>query len=257
MIRMWDLRRGMGSASVKIGTEAEKIVWDTQGKRFAVLTGRQVLVFGTNMSQLARIEHSKRLHDVSFTQSNNNHEWMLVPTEAGVVHIYDVDEIQGSDDEATPREVARLVGHANRVRSACATHIQADDQTQHLLVTTISSDGFIRVFRVDESRLEHEALAHYDTKKSRLTCLSSVGFDPDATELDVDEEEEGEDDDEEDEEGEETQDYDDDNDSEELARLEEEVRQAREAGIIIEGLNDEEEDEEDEAEEEEEEEEED
>ena len=251
MIRMWDLRRGMGSASVKIGAEAEKIVWDTQGKRFAVLTGRQVLVYGTNMSQLARIEHPKRLHDVSFTQSNHKHEWMLVPTEAGVVHIYDVDDIQGSEDEATPREVARLVGHSNRVRSACATHIQADDQTQHVLFTTISSDGLIRVFRVDGSRLEHEASAHYDTKKSRLTCLSSVGFDPDATEFDEDEEEE--DDEDEEEVDEEEEDYDDDIDNEELARLEEEVRRAREAGIIIEGLDDDEEEEEEEEEEEQEE----
>lgn len=250
MIRMWDLRRGMGSASVKIGAEAEKIVWDTQGKRFAVLTGRQVLVFGTNMSQLARIEHPKRLHDVCFTQSNDKHEWMLVPTEAGVVHIYDVDDMQGSEDEATPREVARLVGHSNRVRSACATHIQADDQTEHVLFTTISSDGLIRVFRVDESRLEHEASAHYDTKKSRLTCLSSVGFDPDATEFDEDEEEDDEDEEEADDDDDE--DYDDEIDNEELARLEEEVRQAREAGIIIEGLDDEEEEEEEEEEEQEE-----
>ena len=251
MIRMWDLRRGMGSASVKIGAEAEKIVWDTQGKRFAVLTGRQVLVFGTNMSQLARIEHPKRLHDVCFTQSNDKHEWMLVPTEAGVVHIYDVDDMQGSEDEATPREVARLVGHSNRVRSACATHIQADDQTQHVLFTTISSDGLIRVFRVDGSRLEHEASAHYDTKKSRLTCLSSVGFDPDATEFDEDEEEEN-DEDKEKVDDDDDEDYDDEIDNEELARLEEEVRQAREAGIIIEGLDDEEEEEEEEEEEQEE-----
>ena len=43
-IRMWDLMRGVGSASVKIGIEAELVRWDTLGKRFAVMAQRQAMV---------------------------------------------------------------------------------------------------------------------------------------------------------------------------------------------------------------------
>lgn len=126
MIRMWDLMRGLGASSVKIGVEADKILWDSVGKRFAVLAGRQVMVFGTDMTKVAEIEQPKRLHDVSFARAKvggAEHELMLVACESGVVHIYDLDDMlpapapenEEEDEELpSPRELARLVGHANR-----------------------------------------------------------------------------------------------------------------------------------------------
>ena len=265
MIRMWDLMRGMGSASVKIGTEADRVLWDTLGTRFAVLTGRKIIVYATNMSKVAQIEHPKRLHDIGFVRSNiigNNdkrddqHELMLVASEAGILHVFDLDDLQGTGEDASPREVARLVGHTNRVRSAVATHVQANDGTEHLLVTTISSDGYIRVFELCLSREEPlvpelEALAAYDTKKSRLTCLSAVGFDPDASDLPNEEEAESDDSDPEDSDFENADDTLQDNDlsdedsDAELARLEEEIAQARKAGIIVEGVDEEDDDDDD------------
>ena len=265
MIRMWDLMRGMGSASVKIGTEADRVLWDTLGTRFAVLTGRKIIVYATNMSKVAQIEHPKRLHDIGFVRSNmigNNdkrddqHELMLVANEAGILHVFDLDDLQGTGEDASPREVARLVGHTNRVRSAVATHVQANDGTERLLVTTISSDGYIRVFELCLSREEPlvpelEALAAYDTKKSRLTCLSAVGFDPDASDLPNEEEAESDDSDPEDSDFENADDTFQDNDlsdedsDAELARLEEEIAQARKAGIIVEGVDEEDDDDDD------------
>jgi len=257
--------RGMGSASVKIGTEADRVLWDTLGTRFAVLTGRKIIVYATNMSKVAQIEHPKRLHDIGFVRSNmigNNdkrddqHELMLVANEAGILHVFDLDDLQGTGEDASPREVARLVGHTNRVRSAVATHVQANDGTEHLLVTTISSDGYIRVFELCLSREEPlvpelEALAAYDTKKSRLTCLSAVGFDPDASDLPNEEEAESDDSDPEDSDFENADDTFQDNDlsdedsDAELARLEEEIAQARKAGIIVEGVDEEDDDDDD------------
>ena len=124
MIRMWDLMRGMGSASVKIGTEADRVLWDTLGTRFAVLTGRKIIVYATNMSKVAQIEHPKRLHDIGFVRTNitgNNdkrddqHELMLVASESGIMHVFDLDDLQGTGEDASPREVARLVGHTQTV----------------------------------------------------------------------------------------------------------------------------------------------
>lgn len=126
-------------------------------------------------------------------------------------------------------------------------HIAADDDAVFLLAVTISSDGLIRVFNLTpvtshDEALDLEPIAQYDTKHSRLTCLSAVGFNPDASLADAEDEAEGnlegpasdmenfeEDDDNEldDEE------IDAENSDEELARLEEEVRQAREAGVVI------------------------
>lgn len=259
-IRLWDLMRGVGSASVKIGIEADRILWDTQGQRFAVLAGRQVMLFGTDMTKLAEVELPKRLHDVYFVRTPLNksvHELMLVACEDGQVHVYDVDDLQATDDSATPRALVRLVGHQNRVRSAQATHICADDGSEHVVVTTISSDGFIRVFDLDASRdADLQAVGEYNTKKSRLTCLSAVGYDELASTSDGDDEPVDDEDDalhddmdaEFDEDvGDVGADSDEDTD-EELARLEEEVRQARAAGIIVEGMDDDEEEDEEEEE---------
>ena len=95
---------------------------------------------------------------------------------------------------------------------------------------------------------ELEALAAYDTKKSRLTCLSAVGFDPDASDLPNEEEAESDGSDLEDSDFENADDTlqgndlsDEDSDAE-LARLEEEIAQARKAGIIVEGVDEEDDD---------------
>ena len=123
MIRMWDLMRGRGASSVKIGIAAERILWDSQGKRFAVMAGRQVMVFATDMTKLGEIEQPKRLNDIAFTRAKmhggDEHELLCVASEAGMVHIYDLDDMQPpseEDEEAvgSPRESGRLVGHENR-----------------------------------------------------------------------------------------------------------------------------------------------
>lgn len=245
-IRMWDLLRGVGSASVKIGVEADRIAWDTQGKRFAVLAGRQVMVFATDMTKLAEVEQDKRLHDMTFTRASiegEEHELMFVASEAGIVHVYDLDVLEEVEDGAAPTEAARLTGHSNRVRSAQPTLVRADDGSEHVLVTTISSDGFIRVFDMQVGVFDNEALAMYDTKRSRLTCLSVAGYDEGGDMAD----EVAEDEDDDADTFDTTVDVEDEDEDEELTRLEDEVRRARAAGIIIEGmdeLNDDEDDEE-------------
>ena len=284
MIRMWDLMRGVGASSVKIGVAAERILWDTLGKRFAVMAGRQVMIFATDMTKLGEIEQPKRLHDLAFTRTKmhggEEHELLCVAGEEGMVHVYDVDDMQppSDDDDETavgsPKVLGRLVGHQNRVRSVGVVHVAAEDDTVFLLATTISSDGLIRVFNLtpvtshDES-LDLEAIAEYDTKHSRLTCLSTVGFNPDSGAGDAEDEVEDAPEDEEiasDFDDDEASDEGDENSDEELARLEEEVRMAREAGvkfdedggiILEEGDEEEEDDDEDDEDDEDEEEEED
>ncbi|WFD44402.1 Protein mak11 [Malassezia psittaci] len=248
-IRMWDLMRGVGASSVKIGVAADRIEWDTLGKRFAVMAGSQVMLFATDLTKLGEIEQPKRLHDICFTQvkmaDGQQHELLCVACETGVVNIYDLDNMQSptdgeQDSVPSPKEIGQLVGHENRVK---VVPVAVEDDTISLLATTISSDGWIRVFNMTpltatEEFLELESIASYDTKHSRLTCLSAVGFDPDSTAAEVEED---------------TEDIDqsqildvdheslpseseaeaDEDSEEELARLEKEVQQAKEAGVVV------------------------
>lgn len=111
MIRMWDLMRGVGAASVKIGVEADQIRWNSKGDLFAVFAMRQVMVFATDMSKVAEIEQSRRVHDVTFFK-----EFILVACDDAAVHIYNMDDLieQGEEESPTPTEIGRLVGHNNR-----------------------------------------------------------------------------------------------------------------------------------------------
>ncbi|WFD34783.1 Protein mak11 [Malassezia cuniculi] len=240
-IRMWDLMRGVGAASVKIGVEADQIRWNANGDRFAVLALRQVMVFATDMTKVAEIELPRRVHDMTFYE-----KLILVACDDGAVHIYDLEDLiepENEDDAPTPTEIGRFIGHNNRVRSVGVVRVRVGDADE-TLAATISSDGFIRVFNLGEiigGAKTAVAIAEYNTKRSRLTCLSVAGYleagdamEEEEAAADEDEDDEDEDEDE-DEDGEE---YDEDAIDAELEELEEKVRRAREAGIVFEDDDD-------------------
>lgn len=121
-------------------------------------------------------------------------------------------EADGTDDESNEEEeedlaplveVGRLVGHKNRVRSIAVLPVsvstssnqgkqKASDKARSYVAVTISSDGFIRTFDLSaivnslsssertlvkyaENVISVESNAQYDTKGTRLTCLTAVG----------------------------------------------------------------------------------
>ena len=138
-IRMWDLMRGVGSASVKIGIEAELVRWDTLGKRFAVMAQRQAMVFATDMTKLAEVERRERLHDVSFLRApvagGAEHELMFVATEAGTAIVYDLDALEQAADEDVVRhrqrrddEVAAVVEARHEDRDEHRQHAEPEDE---------------------------------------------------------------------------------------------------------------------------------
>ncbi|KDN52379.1 WD40 repeat-like protein [Tilletiaria anomala UBC 951] len=192
-IRMWDLMRGVGAASTKIGEEGERVTWDSHGNRFAVLAGPHLRVHDTQMKVLGEITAKVRWHDVRF-YSVKARELMFVAGEDKMVHVYDVAEPFEVEGIPTFKEIARLVGHNNRVRTVCVQPVKpsgtnSNEAKDTLAAVTISSDGLIRAFdlsplvaavgssRADEtaSPLELPSAASYDTKGSRLTCLSVAG----------------------------------------------------------------------------------
>ncbi|PWN51651.1 WD40 repeat-like protein [Violaceomyces palustris] len=182
-IRMWDLMRGRPAASTRIGTEADSVRWDTQGKRLIVLSNNQAMIFSIDMTKISELEEKKRIGDVRFQRFNvgggdqkEEHELLLVANEEGIVRIFDLDlqkhndredgegkgkgkkedgdeeEEEGEEEELKPLvEIGRLVGHKNRVKSVACSEIllaKGKEETGNttLLATTISSDGLIRVF---------------------------------------------------------------------------------------------------------------
>lgn len=138
-LRMWDLMRGKGSASVKLGKEGELVRWSVKGDRFVVQTGSSIDIYTTvssfsssfhiatinifflqDMSLLHTITHGSRIQDVLFCQrvtdsaasidDDDSSELLLIAAEDKKVTIYD----SSSKDSTSLPIVGYLVGHQNR-----------------------------------------------------------------------------------------------------------------------------------------------
>ncbi|EIN06262.1 WD40 repeat-like protein [Punctularia strigosozonata HHB-11173 SS5] len=125
-LRMWDLMRGKGSASTKLGKEGEVVRWSVSGALFVVQSQSTIDIYSTNMALLHTISHPSRIHDVCFVKrpscSDSKteidvHELLLVGAEDKKLSVYDVPPTVDAAKDVVPTFVAELVGHSNR----CAT----------------------------------------------------------------------------------------------------------------------------------------
>ncbi|PFH50307.1 hypothetical protein AMATHDRAFT_145511 [Amanita thiersii Skay4041] len=193
-LRMWDLMRGKGCASTKLGKEGEIVRWSTDGSRFVVQSGSTMDVYDTSMKLLCIITHPSRLHDVKFCPrvSDPREEILLAGGEDGKLSVYEIP----TDPDAPPRIIAQLVGHERRVKAVQTITIQLPPsytpRRQTTFACTASSDGKIRVFDLaslprsphsstesnNNAPVEIEPVAEYDTKGTRLTCLTVADGDP-------------------------------------------------------------------------------
>ncbi|KZT25344.1 WD40 repeat-like protein [Neolentinus lepideus HHB14362 ss-1] len=185
-LRMWDLMRGKGSASVKLGKEGEVVRWSSDGGMFVVQAQKTIDVYTTDMSLLCSITHSSRVHDVKFckcTVQDNESEFLLVAAEDKKVSVYEMASV--SNNKRIPAVVAEMTGHSNRVKAVDILRISLPPLSQRKSTTvasTISSDGKVLVYDLESSLSQASlnkdnvtvilAVAEYDTKGSRLTCMA-------------------------------------------------------------------------------------
>ncbi|KAL5492334.1 MAK11 [Sanghuangporus weigelae] len=182
-LRMWDLMRGKGSASTKLGKEGEIVRWSSDGSRFVVQTDSCLDIYSTEMSLLYTVRHSKRIQDVRFHRAKSGEEYLLVASEDKKVTIYSTK----SEDNTTLPIIAEAIGHQNRVKSldtlVVATTRMKEEQKWTTIMSTVSSDGWVRIFDLgtldsigsttaSKGVIQLEAIASYDTKGSRLTCCT-------------------------------------------------------------------------------------
>ncbi|KAK0501664.1 WD40-repeat-containing domain protein [Armillaria luteobubalina] len=185
-LRMWDLMRGKGCASTKLGKEGEIVRWSVSGSLFIVQSGSTIDVYNTDMSLLHTIKHPSRLHDAKFCKRvDSDEEVLLVGAEDKKLTIYDVS----NDPEKPPTIVSLMVGHENRIKAVQTLSIAlpASKRTSTTIVCTASSDGKIHVYdlaaldKTSEKVQEIEPVAVYDSKGTRLTCIAVADGEPAAT----------------------------------------------------------------------------
>ncbi|OBZ74165.1 p21-activated protein kinase-interacting protein 1-like protein, partial [Grifola frondosa] len=182
-LRMWDLMRGKGSASTKLGKEGEIVRWSTDGSMFAVQSQSTIDVYSTDMDLLHTITHPSRLHDIKFCKRIvGEGEVLLAAAEDKKLSIYDVS----SDADKPPTVVAEMIGHTNRVKAVDTLTIAlppSASRSSTTIVCTISSDGKIYLYDMaalpasPQEKIQLSPVAEYDTKGTRLTCLALADSD--------------------------------------------------------------------------------
>ncbi|KAJ7249567.1 WD40-repeat-containing domain protein [Mycena haematopus] len=178
-LRMWDLMRGKGCASTKLGKEAELVRWSSDGSLFVVQVASTIDVYTTDMNLIHTITHPSRLQDVKFCKRvNGEGDVLLAGAEDKKLSIYDLSV----DPEKPPRIIAEMTGHANRVKAVATLPIAlpaASGRASTTVVCTASSDGKIHVYDLaalpaqpGSTVLEISPVAEYDSKGTRLTCVT-------------------------------------------------------------------------------------
>ncbi|SCZ91328.1 BZ3500_MvSof-1268-A1-R1_Chr1-2g01337 [Microbotryum saponariae] len=215
MLRMWDLVAGKAVATMKIGIEGDRVKWNTNGTKFAIICNNRLTVYGIDMIIEHTLVSASRFQDVQFTfypldkSATCQKEFMFVASDDHTTHVYDVSqasvpkEEEGEEGEeervverSTLEKEAVLKGHTNRVKAidllevALPTQSNArsneEEPSSTMILTSVSSDGQILFYDLarlvaerggDEGPVrELEPLGRWDTKGSRLTCLSVVGL---------------------------------------------------------------------------------
>ncbi|KAH9940771.1 WD40 repeat-like protein [Epithele typhae] len=177
-LRMWDLMRGKGSASIKLGKEGELVRWSVDGSIFGVQTQNTIDIYNTDMELLHTVTHPSRIQDIHFCKRIiGEGDLLLVGAEDKKLTIYTVPD----DRTQIPAVIAEMVGHSNRVKAVDAIRIslpEGSSRESTTVVCTVSSDGKVRLYDlalVPETSVETiqlDPLAEYDTKGTRLTCVT-------------------------------------------------------------------------------------
>ncbi|WVR03391.1 hypothetical protein IAU60_000382 [Kwoniella sp. DSM 27419] len=205
-LKMWDLMRGRGAASLPLGSEAEMVKFSQSGTHFAVLFPRKIQIYSLTLKLLHTLNTTSRFNTVLFASvptgaDEEERELLCVGTEKGIVEVYTIqvgadepadesDEDEDVEDEAgeggngaVVDKIATLVGHTNRIKAISALPFAAPSAGGQLrkttLLTTVSSDGLINLYDLTSVSSgsaaskddKIEAIASYDTKGSRITCV--------------------------------------------------------------------------------------
>ncbi|KAI8870299.1 WD40 repeat-like protein [Ramicandelaber brevisporus] len=190
-LRVWNLETGKQASTSRLRQEGIAVVWsaesETTPKQYAVLMDRAVEVYDVNTASLAaRIEPAKgltRLHCLCAAavpsddgKSDSAQSILLVGSEDKMLRVYDARD--GKELSATKVHDSRLKGIAVSSIPLPPSSDSKQDASRGTMqvVTTISSDGFIKIWDLHHllksSTETVQPIGAYDTKKSRLTAVA-------------------------------------------------------------------------------------
>ncbi|GAA95282.1 uncharacterized protein L969DRAFT_92459 [Mixia osmundae IAM 14324] len=178
-LRVWDiLGKGAGGVpgqgtSTHLGAEADLVRWSPKGDRFVVILTRELRVYSVAMQEQHKMTAPARFLDALFYPTSVDSDDLLVACDDGKIKVF-------SSSGGSFAQRAQFVGHTNRVKSIKTVTLTDADGAEIDFLVSISSDGKINIYSLDAlsrpADVEIAPLASFDTKGSRLTCLTVTGI---------------------------------------------------------------------------------
>jgi protein MAK11 len=210
-MRLWNLVTGKKAGVLNFGREVleaigegrigmgegRKVVWGRGGEEYAVAFDRDVVVYGMDSKPRCRVLGAgvrTKVHEIGYVSREGEEQGVLaVSTEDGRVLFYStkqehLGEVEEKDGKKAVLPDAKLIaqlggkeaGVVGRVKDFKFLPVDGEDGKREWYVVTGSSDGKIRVWKVQAGDLDGEEkskqigalLGTYDTN-NRITCVDA------------------------------------------------------------------------------------
>jgi protein MAK11 len=179
-LRTWNLIKGRCAYITNLKTIAHLVSWTPTGTHFLVAVDDRIDIY--NMSQGAvvgniKFEGGKRISSIAFMSNF----LIAVSADSEDVQIYDWRDNNGPSGHL--QELHRFKAHDNRIKglySVFAKELQpleAENEYQDLHLFSISSDGKLKVWKMQKGKLQPTLLASVDTtcRPTTFTVMSPKG----------------------------------------------------------------------------------
>ncbi|EHH25560.1 PAK1-interacting protein 1, partial [Macaca mulatta] len=152
--RTWNLVEGRSAFIKNIKQNAHIVEWSPRGEQYVVIIQNKIDIYQLDTASISgTITNEKRISSVKFLSESV----LAVAGDEEVIRFFDCDSLVC---------LCEFKAHENRVKDMFSFEIPE----QHVIVTA-SSDGFIKMWKLEQDKKVPPSLLCEVNTKARLTCL--------------------------------------------------------------------------------------
>ncbi|XP_007949895.1 p21-activated protein kinase-interacting protein 1 [Orycteropus afer afer] len=153
-LRTWNLVDGRSAFIKNIKQNAHIVEWSPKGEKYIVVTMNKIDIYQLDTASVSgTITNEKRISSVAFLSESV----LAVAGDEEVVRLFDCDSLMC---------LCEFKAHKNRVKDILSFEIP-----EHHVIVTAASDGFLKMWKLNQDKKVPPSLLCEVNTKARLTCL--------------------------------------------------------------------------------------
>ncbi|KAJ2788167.1 60s ribosome biogenesis protein mak11 [Coemansia interrupta] len=170
-IIIWNLLTGQRASRSKTPQPGEIVAWSPSGSSYIIGYATEIQIYKVGQSEPTATVFSKQRIMAAIVAEYKGKVYVLAGCQDKRVYIFSLEG----------KELGSIMCHDNRIKGISSVDVTFPDESVHTVVATISSDGWIKAWKLDDM-IEHvlsaaaeednniEPLAAYNADV-RLTCV--------------------------------------------------------------------------------------